>query len=107
MFERELWVWIGGGVRREVWVKLEFLYRQRNFPPRRPADPRLVVDASGEVPGVLHRWVRQGTGEWLAVVSFSVPYVDRNPSVGLELVEQLVPSEAVRPRKFGGPRRAR
>jgi hypothetical protein len=47
--------------------------------------------------------VRQGTGEWLAVV----PYVDRDPSVGLELVEQLVPSEAVRPRKHGGPRRAR
>ncbi|GAY12997.1 hypothetical protein TOK_1726 [Pseudonocardia sp. N23] len=34
-------------------------------------------------------------------------YSHRAPSVGLELVEQLVPEEAVRLRMYGGFRRAR
>jgi hypothetical protein len=45
------------------------------------------------------------TGEWLGLVSFAVPYVGLIPSEGLQLVDQLVPAEALRPRTYGSSRR--
>ena len=40
-------------------------------------------------------------GRWYGLVSFAVPYLGLVSSVGLELTDQLVPAEALRPRTYG------
>lgn len=89
---------------RPVWVRLDTVYRQLNFPPRPPPRGTPVLQVRGEVPGKLHDWLRTSTGEWLGLVSFSVPYAELLPSEGLQLVDQLVPAEALRPRTYGSYR---
>ena len=45
------------------------------------------------------------TVKWFGLVSFSVLYVSGIPSTGLELDNQLIPAEALRPRTYGAERR--
>lgn len=48
---------------------------------------------------------RARTGERFRLVSFSVLYASGIPSTGLELNNQLIPAEALRPRSHGAERR--
>jgi hypothetical protein len=57
-----------------------------------------------EVSGVLTAWYRGSDGRWYGLVSFAVPYLGLVPSVGLELTNQLVPADALRPRTYPGHR---
>lgn len=88
---------------RPVWVRLDGIYRQLNFPPRR-LDDSGALDTRGEVPGALHAWLRTTTGEWLGLASFVVPYHGLDPARGLQLVDQLVPADVLRPRAYGSSR---
>ena len=90
---------------RPVWVRLDGIYRQLNFPPKLRLGDKMALNCRGEVPGALHDWLRMSTGEWLGLVSFSVPYIGLIPSEGLRLVDQLIPAEALRPRTYGSSRR--
>ncbi len=78
----------------EVWVRLDALL------PRDPGTPRRTngagLDMTGERPGRLTHWIPAENGDWLARVSFSVPYADGRPP--LHLRDQLVPAYALRPR---------
>ena len=83
-----------------VWVRLDCLL------VRDPGQPRRVngagVDMTGEQPGLLTHWVPTESGDWMARVTFSVPYADgRHP---LLLQDQLIPAYAVRPRGDRDPR---
>ena len=93
------------GVYREVWVRLSVIYRQTIFPPARFRFTDQTLDLSGEAPGVLHGWYRASTGEWYGLVSFTILYAGATRTPGLQLDNQLVPAEALRPRKYGAERR--
>ena len=54
---------------------------------------------------MLHAWYRSTTGEWYGLVSFSIMYANRNPSIDLQLEDQLVPADSLRPRSYGADRR--
>jgi hypothetical protein len=90
---------------RPVWVKLSLVHRQTRFPPARFRWDDRTVDTAGEAPGTLHGWYRSTTGEWYGLVSYAVRYADRPPPAELELADQLVPAEALRPRTYGRERR--
>ena len=58
------------------------------------------------MPGGAAAWYRSTTGEWYGLVSFSIMYVNRNPSTGLQLEDQLMPADSLRPRRsYGADRR--
>ena len=77
-----------------VWVRLDAIcVRNPGLPIRQNA---AGVDMTGEVAGMLQRWIPTGKGDWLGLVHYSVRYVDqRRP---LELRNQLVPAYALRKR---------
>jgi len=64
----------------------------------------MALNLTQEVHGVLNGWHKGADGRWYGVVSFSVPYLGLVPSVGLQVTDQLVPAEALRPRSYGGSR---
>lgn len=78
-----------------VWVQLDLL-----FPQQPDAGRRVVIeglDMTGRAAGLLSGWFRSVDGAWLGVVSYKLPYADgRREKV--ELVDQLVPAQALRPR---------
>ncbi|WP_280393022.1 hypothetical protein [Nocardia wallacei] len=77
-----------------VWVRLDALCVRDPGAPRRTNGAGL--DMTGERPGLLTHWVPAESGDWLARVSYSIPYADgRAP---LHLSDQLVPAYAIRPR---------
>lgn len=84
------------GERHAVWVVLEAL----NI--RVPGTPEHVVidglDMTGQVRGLLQRWYKTVKGDWLATVTFAIPYADRHKG-RLLLTDQLVPAYALRPRE--------
>src|SRR3954462_3944652 len=90
---------------RPVWVKLSLVHRQTRFPPARFRWDDRTVEVAGEAPGTLHGWYRSTTGEWFGLVSYAGRYADRPPPAELELTDQLVPAEALRPRTYGRERR--
>lgn len=90
---------------RPVWVKLSLVFRQTRFPPARFRPDDRTVDVSGEAPGTLHGWYRATTGEWFGLVSYSIIRTTRRPTDFVQLVDQLVPAEALRPRTYGRDRR--
>ncbi len=65
---------------------------------RRPG--RLVT--SGEVAGRLHRWEKSVHGDWIAIVSFVVPFVD-DPRPGQRADFVPVAAHVVRARDAGSP----
>ena len=67
--------------------------------PRPAANPN-AVDATAEVPGTLLRWLRTGTGDWLGLVDYEIPFANGRHR-GVYLVQQLLPAYALRPRKYG------
>jgi hypothetical protein len=86
-------------VRRPVWVSLRLLYGPQ---PERPTFRHgQALDLAQEVSGLLTGWYRGSDGRWYGLVSFAVPYLGLVPSVGLELTDQLVPADALRPRTYG------
>lgn len=79
---------------KPVWVRLDSLCVRDPGQPRRTNGSG--IDMTGEQPGLLSRWVPAASGDWMAVVTFSVPYADgRHPML---LRDQLIPGYAVRPR---------
>lgn len=79
---------------KPVWVRLDAIAI------RDPGTPCHVngagVDMTGERPGLLTHWIPTYSGEWLGRVTYSITYADgRAP---LELIDQLVPGYALRPR---------
>ena len=88
-----------------MWVRLSLVYRQTVFPPARFRTDERTLDFTSDAPGLLHRWYRARIGEWFGLVSFSVLYASGIPSTGLELDNQLIPAEALRPRTCGAERR--
>ncbi len=101
--------------RRPVWVDLDALYA--TAPPdtdavsvdeageeQRPMYPGVTrrgrLECSGEVHGVLHGWER-GTddGQWLGVVSYTVPFTRPDPRPGKRVEFGLLPARAIRPRE--------
>jgi hypothetical protein len=91
---------------RPVWVKLSLVHRQTRFPAARFRWDDRTVDVSGEASGTLHGWYRSTTGEWFGLVSYTVRYADAARPSALQLDDQLVPAEALRPRSYGRERRA-
>lgn len=77
-----------------AWVDLNKLYIRDPGTPSRPNWAGL--DTSGEVPGLILRWIPTAKGDWTAEVNFDIPYI--NGHEFLELREQLVPAYALRPR---------
>lgn len=79
-----------------VWVDLDALLIRHPDQPVHPNGAGLVF--SGEVEGVLRQRIPDaGTGAWLGLVDFEVPYADGRPS--LRMRAQLVPFTALRPRE--------
>lgn len=78
-----------------VWVLLDAIC------PRDPGAPRRMVanglDMDRRVPGILSAWYKTVRGDWLGLVTFSVPYADEHRKK-LHLTNQLVPAYAIRPR---------
>jgi hypothetical protein len=94
----------GFDMHRPVWVKLNLVFPR---PSDRPVPEQLfhqhAIDVTVEVPGELLQWLRTSTGEWLGLVTFQLPFADgRHGRVFLE--RQLLPSYALRPRKYGSHR---
>jgi hypothetical protein len=83
------------GRSREVWINLDLLYpRDPGVSPTRAVSG---VDMTGVIPGVLHDWVRSGTGVWYGKCAFKLFYLDGRTYVH-ELHDQLVPVFALRQR---------
>jgi hypothetical protein len=92
-----------GTMRRPVWVSLPALYGPQPDKPRfRHGHALHLVQ---EVSGALTGWYRGSDGRWYGLVNFAVPYLGLVPSIGLELTDQLVPADALRPRTYPGSRR--
>ena len=90
-------------MRRPVWVSLRTLYGpQPDTPAHRHGQ---ALDLTQEVSGLLTGWCRGSDGRWYGLVSFAVPYLGLVPSVELELTDQLVPADALRPRTYPGRQR--
>ncbi|HJP74504.1 MAG TPA: hypothetical protein VJ914_09565 [Pseudonocardiaceae bacterium] len=53
---------------------------------------------TGVIPGVLHDWVRSGTGVWYGLCQFTLSYWDGRDSI-VELQDRLVPQFALRQRE--------
>ena len=79
---------------RAVWIDLDVV-----FPLPAEHRRRVVADGlelTGQVPGMLKRWIRGSRGEWYGLVW--VPLRDGAGDVRLTLDDQLVPAAALRPR---------
>ncbi len=85
-----------------VWVCLDAL-----FPTDLPSGRRDGLVLTGWTAGVLHRWLRSTTGEWVGVVTVLIPTSTRGEPGGFGTVtaegtykaqDQLVPAGALRPR---------
>lgn len=79
---------------RAVWIDLDVV-----FPLPAEHCRRVVADGlelTGQVPGILKRWIRGSRGEWYGLVW--VPLRDGAGDVRLTLDDQLVPAAALRPR---------
>ena len=86
-------------MRRPVWVSLRVLFGpQPSQPAYRHGQALALIQ---EVGGVLTGWHRGSEGRWYGMVSFAVPYLGLRSSAGLELTDQLVPADALRPRTYG------
>jgi hypothetical protein len=92
-------------MQKPVWVDLRMAFPAGSDTPP-PRWNQQTINLTEESAGILSGWQRSSTGEWFGVVSFTVMYSDLNPSTGLELTDQLVPAEALRPRVYGAARRA-
>ena len=88
-----------------VWVDLAVVFRRTQFPPARFRWDDRTIDPAGQAHGVLHGWYRATSGEWYGVVSYAVPYAGPSSPHRLELIDQLVPAAALRPRLYGRDRR--
>lgn len=89
--------WRYGQVKRgkPVWVRLDAVCVRNPGVPAHPNGAGVIM--TGEVPGVLSRWVPTVAGDWLGVVTYSVQYADGR---GAErFADQLVPSYALRPKE--------
>lgn len=91
---------------RPVWVKLSIVLRQTLYPPGRFRWDDRTLEVSGEVWGTLHGWYRATTGEWYGLVPYAITYAHAEVTGQLQLDDQLVPAEALRPRTYGRERRA-
>ena len=65
-----------------------------------PTDRRALQQHEGLVltgwtPGVLHRWLRSHTGEWIGVVTVLIATTNDGT---FKAQDQLVPAQALRPR---------
>ncbi|GAA2897794.1 hypothetical protein GCM10010472_65310 [Pseudonocardia halophobica] len=86
---------------KPVYVDLRCIYgpqERRNIDISKPG----VLDVAGVANGELHSWFRGLEARWYGLVSFPVMWASRNPSLGLTLVDQLVPAEALKPRRYNG-----
>jgi hypothetical protein len=90
---------------REVWVDLAALYGPQGKRAVDISRPR-VIDLEPRVPGVLKGWMRSLDGRWWGIVDFRIMWASRDPSVGFELTDQLVPAPMLAPRNYGAARRA-
>lgn len=91
---------------RQVWVKLPVVFRQTQYPPGRFRWDDRTLDVSGELWGILHDWYRAATGEWYGLVSYGISYAHAEITGQLQLDDQLVPADALRPRLYGREHRA-
>ncbi|MCO1659195.1 hypothetical protein [Pseudonocardia humida] len=82
------------------------MFHQTQYPPGRFRWDDRTLDVSGEVRGTLHGWFRAATGEWYGLVSYAIPYAHAEITGQLQLEDQLVPADALRPRLYGRERRA-
>lgn len=90
----------GHDLYRPVWVKLFALFLRHPAAPMPDKLPHVnALDTTAEVPGLVLQWLRSGGGEWLAQVSYEIPFADgRTKRAHLE--RQLVPAYALRPRSY-------
>lgn len=66
------------------------------FPTDRPATwSRDGLVLNGWAPGVLRRWLRSSTGQWIGVVTVLIATTTEGT---FKAEDQLVPAEALRPR---------
>ncbi|WP_214368325.1 hypothetical protein [Pseudonocardia sp. H11422] len=56
-----------------------------------------MLDVAGVANGELHSWFCGLDVRWHGLASFPILWASRNPSLGLTLVDQLVPAEALKP----------
>jgi hypothetical protein len=79
---------------RPAWINVPALF------PDNIESGRVIVDGldlTREVQGTVHYWLRGGRGLWIAVASFSIPFLDgRDRPFRAE--RQLVPATAIRRR---------
>jgi hypothetical protein len=61
-----------------------------------------VLDVAGVANGELRSWFRGLDARWYGLVSFPIMWASWNPSLGLTLVDQLVPTEALKLRRYNG-----
>jgi hypothetical protein len=75
------------------------------FPTDHPATAeRDGLVLTGWTAGVLHRWLRSATGQWIGVVTILIAITAGGT---FKAEDQLVPAEALRPRDAAGPARRR
>jgi len=89
--------------RRPVWVALRVCYGLQ--PGASVFRHGQALDLGQEVSGVLAGWYRGSDGRWYGLVSFAVPYLGLVASGELDLTDQLVPADALRPRSYGSYRK--
>lgn len=70
------------------------------FPPTDHTVERDGLVLTGWTPGVLHRWLRSATGEWVGVVTILIATTTGGT---FKAQDQLVPAQALQPRDH--PRR--
>jgi hypothetical protein len=77
-----------------VYVNLDALFPVDDRPDT-AQDLREGLVLSGWTAGVLHRWVRSSTGQWIGVVTVLIATTTGGT---YKASDQLVPAEALRPR---------
>ena len=89
---------------RPVWIRLSLILSQSADKPTPEQLPHQdAINTTAEVPGILLHWLRAASGEWLALVTYHLPFADgRKQTAYLE--RQLVPAYALRPRTYGSHR---
>lgn len=65
------------------------------FPTDHATIQRDGLVLTGWTPGVLHRWLRSATGEWIGVVTILIPTTEGGT---FKAQDQLVPAQALQPR---------
>lgn len=78
-----------------VLVSLDALF-PLDRPPTRQHEGLVLT---GWTAGVLHRWLRSATGQWIGVVTILIPTTNDGT---FKAQDQLVPAEALRPRHTTG-----